>query len=105
MDMGLGIPQPGRIASLPLRPKDREPQRDSKERGDQRREWLFPTTFPASAMFQVDGGNEDELALLFTEDLSINANTTDPPLPSQEKMQRHGPVHHCYSVYGVLVHV
>jgi hypothetical protein len=32
------------------------------------------TTFPASAMFQVDGGNEDELALLFTEDLSINYN-------------------------------
>jgi hypothetical protein len=31
------------------------------------------TTFPASAMFQVDGGDEDELALLFAEDLSINA--------------------------------
>ena len=30
------------------------------------------TTFLASAMFQVDGGEEDELALLFAEDLSIN---------------------------------
>uniref|UniRef100_A0A2N9F6L7 Integrase catalytic domain-containing protein n=1 Tax=Fagus sylvatica TaxID=28930 RepID=A0A2N9F6L7_FAGSY len=30
------------------------------------------TTFPASAMFQVNGGSEDELALLFAENLSIN---------------------------------
>uniref|UniRef100_A0A2N9HCM9 Integrase catalytic domain-containing protein n=1 Tax=Fagus sylvatica TaxID=28930 RepID=A0A2N9HCM9_FAGSY len=29
------------------------------------------TTFPASAMFQVDEGDVDELALLFTEDLNI----------------------------------
>ena len=35
------------------------------------------TTFPASAMFQVDEGDVDELALLFTEDLSINAITTE----------------------------
>ena len=35
------------------------------------------TTFLASAMFQVDEGDVDELALLFTEDLSINAITTE----------------------------
>uniref|UniRef100_A0A2N9IK69 Uncharacterized protein n=1 Tax=Fagus sylvatica TaxID=28930 RepID=A0A2N9IK69_FAGSY len=35
------------------------------------------TTFPASAMFQVDEGDVDELALLFTEDLSINAITAE----------------------------
>ena len=43
------------------------------------------TTFLASAMFQVDEGDVDELALLFTEDLSINAITkegdsTAPPI-------------------------
>ena len=49
------------------------------------------TTFPASAMFQVDEGDVDELALLFTEDLSINAITTEgdstaPPIrPDQYK--------------------
>ena len=42
------------------------------------------TTFPVSAIFQVDGGDEDKLALLFAEDLSINAtgaeedSTTSP---------------------------
>jgi hypothetical protein len=35
------------------------------------------TTFPASAMFQVDEGDVDELALLFAEDLSVNATTTE----------------------------
>jgi hypothetical protein len=30
------------------------------------------TTFPASAMFQVDEGDVDELALLFAEDLDVN---------------------------------
>uniref|UniRef100_A0A2N9G1D0 Uncharacterized protein n=1 Tax=Fagus sylvatica TaxID=28930 RepID=A0A2N9G1D0_FAGSY len=35
------------------------------------------TTFPASAMFQVDGSDEDELALLFAEDLSIDAITVE----------------------------
>jgi hypothetical protein len=39
------------------------------------------TTFPASAMFQVDGGDEDELALLFAEDLSINAIEEDSTAP------------------------
>ena len=41
------------------------------------------TTFPTSAMFQVNEGDVDELALLFTEDLSINAITTegDPTTP------------------------
>jgi hypothetical protein len=34
-------------------------------------------TFPASAMFQVDEGDIDELALLFTEDLNVNAITTE----------------------------
>uniref|UniRef100_A0A2N9HG71 RNA-directed DNA polymerase n=1 Tax=Fagus sylvatica TaxID=28930 RepID=A0A2N9HG71_FAGSY len=34
-------------------------------------------TFPASAMFQVDEGDVDELALLFTEDLNVNAITTE----------------------------
>uniref|UniRef100_A0A2N9IHC6 G-patch domain-containing protein n=1 Tax=Fagus sylvatica TaxID=28930 RepID=A0A2N9IHC6_FAGSY len=35
------------------------------------------TTFPASAMFQVDEGDVSELALLFTEDLNVNAITTE----------------------------
>jgi hypothetical protein len=35
------------------------------------------TTFPASAMFQVDEGDVDELALLFTEDLNVNAITAE----------------------------
>uniref|UniRef100_A0A2N9F0B5 G-patch domain-containing protein n=1 Tax=Fagus sylvatica TaxID=28930 RepID=A0A2N9F0B5_FAGSY len=35
------------------------------------------TTFPASAMFQVDEDDVDELALLFTEDLSIDVITTE----------------------------
>jgi hypothetical protein len=34
-------------------------------------------TFPASAMFQVDEGDVDELALLFTEDLNVNTITTE----------------------------
>ena len=42
------------------------------------------TTFPASTMFQVDEGSENELALLFAEDLSINTtgaeeDSTAPP--------------------------
>ena len=40
-------------------------------------------------MFQVDEGDVDELALLFTEDLSINAITTEedsttPPIPPDQ---------------------
>ena len=35
------------------------------------------TTFPASAIFQVDEGDVDELALLFTEDLNVNAITAE----------------------------
>uniref|UniRef100_A0A2N9F2H4 Reverse transcriptase/retrotransposon-derived protein RNase H-like domain-containing protein n=1 Tax=Fagus sylvatica TaxID=28930 RepID=A0A2N9F2H4_FAGSY len=35
------------------------------------------TTFLASAMFQVDGGDKDELALLFMEDLSINTTSAE----------------------------
>uniref|UniRef100_A0A2N9G9T8 Integrase catalytic domain-containing protein n=1 Tax=Fagus sylvatica TaxID=28930 RepID=A0A2N9G9T8_FAGSY len=35
------------------------------------------TTFPASAMFQVDEGDVDELALLFAEDLNVNATTVE----------------------------
>jgi hypothetical protein len=46
------------------------------------------TTFPTSAMFQVDGGDEDELALLFAEDLSINATTTEGDSTTP-------PIHHC----------
>uniref|UniRef100_A0A2N9IAZ7 Retrotransposon gag domain-containing protein n=1 Tax=Fagus sylvatica TaxID=28930 RepID=A0A2N9IAZ7_FAGSY len=45
-----------------------------------RRKMVIPhirTTFPASAMFQVDEGDVDELALLFTEDLNVNAITTE----------------------------
>ena len=42
------------------------------------------TTFPASVMFQVDGGSEDELALLFAENQSINTtgaeeDSAEPP--------------------------
>ena len=39
------------------------------------------TTFPASAMFQVDKGDVDELALLFTEDLSITLSPRKEILP------------------------
>ena len=35
------------------------------------------TTFLASAMFQVDEGDVDELALIFVEDLSVNTTTTE----------------------------
>ena len=35
------------------------------------------TTFPASAMFQVDEGDVGELALLFAKDLSVNATTME----------------------------
>uniref|UniRef100_A0A2N9FAA7 Uncharacterized protein n=1 Tax=Fagus sylvatica TaxID=28930 RepID=A0A2N9FAA7_FAGSY len=35
------------------------------------------TTFPASAMFQVDEGDVDELALLFAEDLDVNVIITE----------------------------
>jgi hypothetical protein len=38
------------------------------------------TTFPASAMFQVDEGDVDELALLFAEDLNVNVITTEGDL-------------------------
>jgi hypothetical protein len=40
------------------------------------------TTFPASAMFQVDEGDVDELALLFAEDLNVNAITKGGDSPA-----------------------
>ena len=47
------------------------------------------TTFPMSAMFQVDEGDEDELALLFAEDLSINTTNAkgDSTMPPGRRRQ------------------
>uniref|UniRef100_A0A2N9IBH5 RNA-directed DNA polymerase n=1 Tax=Fagus sylvatica TaxID=28930 RepID=A0A2N9IBH5_FAGSY len=74
--------QPGQegIVRWPMKPGGKELQRSSKERNGLKRRIAIPhirTTFPASAMFQVDEGDVDELALLFTEDLNVNAITTE----------------------------
>uniref|UniRef100_A0A2N9FM65 G-patch domain-containing protein n=1 Tax=Fagus sylvatica TaxID=28930 RepID=A0A2N9FM65_FAGSY len=75
---GLGYANQGRTTIVTLEGnKDSEAQ---KERNGLRRKMVIPhirTTFPASAMFQVDEGDVDELALLFTEDLNVNAITTE----------------------------
>uniref|UniRef100_A0A2N9HJX7 RNA-directed DNA polymerase n=1 Tax=Fagus sylvatica TaxID=28930 RepID=A0A2N9HJX7_FAGSY len=75
---GLGYANQGRTTIVTLEGnKDSEAQ---KERNGLRGRWSIPhirTTFPASAMFQVDEGDVDELALLFTEDLNVNAITTE----------------------------
>uniref|UniRef100_A0A2N9EXH5 Uncharacterized protein n=1 Tax=Fagus sylvatica TaxID=28930 RepID=A0A2N9EXH5_FAGSY len=78
--MDWGIPRPEGIVRWPMKPGGKELQRSSKERNGLRGRWSIPhirTTFPASAMFQVDEGDVDELALLFTEDLNVNAITTE----------------------------
>uniref|UniRef100_A0A2N9GNL7 Uncharacterized protein n=1 Tax=Fagus sylvatica TaxID=28930 RepID=A0A2N9GNL7_FAGSY len=67
-------------ARWPMKPGGKELQRSSKERNGLKGRIAIPhirTTFPASAMFQVDEGDVDELALLFTEDLNVNAITTE----------------------------
>uniref|UniRef100_A0A2N9FLZ7 Integrase catalytic domain-containing protein n=1 Tax=Fagus sylvatica TaxID=28930 RepID=A0A2N9FLZ7_FAGSY len=74
--------QPGQegIVRWPMKPGGKELQRSSKERNGLKGRIAIPhirTTFPASAMFQVDEGDVDELALLFTEDLNVNAITTE----------------------------
>uniref|UniRef100_A0A2N9HVZ6 Uncharacterized protein n=1 Tax=Fagus sylvatica TaxID=28930 RepID=A0A2N9HVZ6_FAGSY len=73
---GLGYANQGRTTIVTL-----EGNKDSS-RGEKwpERKMVIPhirTTFPASAMFQVDEGDVDELALLFTEDLNVNAITTE----------------------------
>uniref|UniRef100_A0A2N9GD13 RNA-directed DNA polymerase n=1 Tax=Fagus sylvatica TaxID=28930 RepID=A0A2N9GD13_FAGSY len=78
--MDWGIPRPEGIVRWPMKPGGKELQRSSKERNGLRGRWSIPhirATFPASAMFQVDEGDVDELALLFTEDLNVNAITTE----------------------------
>uniref|UniRef100_A0A2N9HQM1 RNase H type-1 domain-containing protein n=1 Tax=Fagus sylvatica TaxID=28930 RepID=A0A2N9HQM1_FAGSY len=78
--MDWGIPRPEGIVRWPMKPGGKELQRSSKERNGLKRRIAIPhirTTFPASAMFQVDEGDVDELALLFTEDLNVNAITTE----------------------------
>uniref|UniRef100_A0A2N9H123 G-patch domain-containing protein n=1 Tax=Fagus sylvatica TaxID=28930 RepID=A0A2N9H123_FAGSY len=78
--MDWGIPRPEGIVRWPMKPGGKELQRSSKERNGPERKMAIPhirTTFPASAMFQVDEGDVDELALLFTEDLNVNAITTE----------------------------
>uniref|UniRef100_A0A2N9FRR6 Uncharacterized protein n=1 Tax=Fagus sylvatica TaxID=28930 RepID=A0A2N9FRR6_FAGSY len=78
--MDWGIPRPEGIVRWPMKPGGKELQRSSKERNGLRGRIAIPhirTTFPASAMFQVDEGDVDELALLFTEDLNVNAITTE----------------------------
>uniref|UniRef100_A0A2N9HVU2 Integrase catalytic domain-containing protein n=1 Tax=Fagus sylvatica TaxID=28930 RepID=A0A2N9HVU2_FAGSY len=74
---GLGYANQGRTTIVTL-----EGNKDSKLKGEKwpERKMAIPhirTTFPASAMFQVDEGDVDELALLFTEDLNVNAITTE----------------------------
>uniref|UniRef100_A0A2N9IHF6 Integrase catalytic domain-containing protein n=1 Tax=Fagus sylvatica TaxID=28930 RepID=A0A2N9IHF6_FAGSY len=64
----------------PQFPEAKSWQQSSKERNGLKGRIAIPhirTTFPASAMFQVDEGDVDELALLFTEDLNVNAITTE----------------------------
>uniref|UniRef100_A0A2N9GVS8 Reverse transcriptase domain-containing protein n=1 Tax=Fagus sylvatica TaxID=28930 RepID=A0A2N9GVS8_FAGSY len=78
--MDWGIPRPEGIVRWPMKPGGKEPQRSLKERNGLRGRIAIPhirATFPASAMFQVDEGDVDELALLFTEDLNVNAITTE----------------------------
>uniref|UniRef100_A0A2N9GA71 Integrase catalytic domain-containing protein n=1 Tax=Fagus sylvatica TaxID=28930 RepID=A0A2N9GA71_FAGSY len=58
----------------------KELRQSSEERKWPEKKMVIPhirTTFPASAMFQVDEGDVDELALLFAEDLNVNAITTE----------------------------
>uniref|UniRef100_A0A2N9FJ75 Uncharacterized protein n=1 Tax=Fagus sylvatica TaxID=28930 RepID=A0A2N9FJ75_FAGSY len=73
---GLGYANQGRTTNCDPGGKQRQ------LRGEKwpERKMVIPhirTTFPASAMFQVDEGDVDELALLFTEDLNVNAITTE----------------------------
>uniref|UniRef100_A0A2N9IZD2 G-patch domain-containing protein n=1 Tax=Fagus sylvatica TaxID=28930 RepID=A0A2N9IZD2_FAGSY len=73
---GLGCANQGRTAI----PEGKELQQSSEGKSGLKRKWLSPTSAPpspASAMFQVDEGDVDELALLFTEDLSIDVITTE----------------------------
>uniref|UniRef100_A0A2N9GM44 Integrase catalytic domain-containing protein n=1 Tax=Fagus sylvatica TaxID=28930 RepID=A0A2N9GM44_FAGSY len=80
-----GIRQGGISARARIRQMAYEARRQraaAKLRGEKwpERKMVIPhirTTFPASAMFQVDEGDVDELALLFTEDLNVNAITTE----------------------------
>uniref|UniRef100_A0A2N9II62 G-patch domain-containing protein n=1 Tax=Fagus sylvatica TaxID=28930 RepID=A0A2N9II62_FAGSY len=77
---GLGCANQGRTAIRDLGRKQRQIRKAQKGKSGLKRKWLSPTsapTFPASAMFQVDEGDVDELALLFTEDLSIDVITTE----------------------------
>uniref|UniRef100_A0A2N9IA67 Uncharacterized protein n=1 Tax=Fagus sylvatica TaxID=28930 RepID=A0A2N9IA67_FAGSY len=75
---GLGCANQGRTAIVTL-----EGNKDGYGLGGEKwpeKKMVIPhirTTFPASAMFQVDEGDVDELALLFTEDLSIDVITTE----------------------------
>uniref|UniRef100_A0A2N9H5R7 Uncharacterized protein n=1 Tax=Fagus sylvatica TaxID=28930 RepID=A0A2N9H5R7_FAGSY len=78
--MDWGIPRPEGIVRWPMKPGGKELQRSSRGEKWPERKMVIPhirTTFPASAMFQVDEGDVDELALLFTEDLNVNAITTE----------------------------
>uniref|UniRef100_A0A2N9F9X9 G-patch domain-containing protein n=1 Tax=Fagus sylvatica TaxID=28930 RepID=A0A2N9F9X9_FAGSY len=78
--MDWGIPRLERIVRWLMKPGGKELRQSSEERNGPRGRWSSPTyrtTFPASAMFQVDEGDVDELALLFTEDLNVNAITTE----------------------------
>uniref|UniRef100_A0A2N9FEI0 RNA-directed DNA polymerase n=1 Tax=Fagus sylvatica TaxID=28930 RepID=A0A2N9FEI0_FAGSY len=57
-----------------MKPGGKELQRSSRGEKWPERKMVIPhirATFPASAMFQVDEGDVDELALLFTEDLNM----------------------------------
>uniref|UniRef100_A0A2N9ERZ1 Uncharacterized protein n=1 Tax=Fagus sylvatica TaxID=28930 RepID=A0A2N9ERZ1_FAGSY len=63
-----------------MKPGGKELRQSSEERNGPRRRWSSPTSAPPSPhqrMFQVDEGDVDELALLFAEDLSVNATTTE----------------------------
>jgi hypothetical protein len=63
-----------------MKPEGKELQQSSEGEKWPEKKMVIPhirTTFPASAMFQVDEGDVDELALLFAEDLSIDVITTE----------------------------
>uniref|UniRef100_A0A2N9FB32 RNA-directed DNA polymerase n=1 Tax=Fagus sylvatica TaxID=28930 RepID=A0A2N9FB32_FAGSY len=78
--MDWGIPRLERIVRWLMKPGGKGLRQSSGGEKWPERKMVIPhirTTFPASAMFQVDEGDIDELALLFTEDLNVNAITAE----------------------------
>uniref|UniRef100_A0A2N9HMH2 RNA-directed DNA polymerase n=1 Tax=Fagus sylvatica TaxID=28930 RepID=A0A2N9HMH2_FAGSY len=79
-DMGLGYTPTRKDRQMAY--EARRQRAAAKLRGERwpEKKMVIPhirTTFPASAMFQVDEGDVDELALLFAEDLDVNVIITE----------------------------